>query len=579
MESSPLVRKFYGSEVKRMERGSLLRTPPAVPETKPLSQLLRDDEPRFNDKDGKLLPPPPAPPAQRKLNFSAETEPQPQPQHDGRIDALESKIQQLTDMMSAVLEMKTAQQMAQPAAQNTTQSTQPTQQMIHEAAHQTTSSNPEIQTLDRETATATALQTAMKMLQTGETNDRSVALSGVRVDRCTPTHNKYKAKINTAEQLAAAIAKDHPAWKARVSSAISLKGASCKDALTGLYNCFAPDFGITDTTLADAVFWCVITDQATLKATIATGVLHDFLYTNDAVALLDNYDKGMTGVACGLAQDAYSTATGCGDLSSTQGWKILLAATLAAYAYSGTLTQQVKEMTTAWKVLKQNSMHLSAFLTIFEHDHREIARVCRQGQCTDRTPTVTDCLDVLRDAVQTDLLTAAEYRLIKILGCPYDAIDYPTLKKALLKEQQDRDDAGEKTARRNPPPTPAPITAPPAPAITDPVLEQRLAAQTTQLQKLGLCLYNVVGRCRKGADCTYKHDSLESVGLNPADFKNYEPATRHLAKKPATGDTPAVTGPASQPTVDFVNAQLIHAMSLPRWSDERKTNSEVLPPR
>ena len=113
MESSPLVRKFYGSDVKRMERGSLLRTPAPVPETKPLSQLLRDDEPRRNDKEEKLIAPPPA---QRKLLFSAETEPQPQPQHDGRIDALESKIQQLTDMMSAVLEMKTTQPTAQPTA-------------------------------------------------------------------------------------------------------------------------------------------------------------------------------------------------------------------------------------------------------------------------------------------------------------------------------------------------------------------------------------------------------------------------------------------------------------------------------
>ena len=117
MESSPLVRKFYGSDVKRMERGSLLRTPAPVPETKPLSQLLRDDEPRCNDENGKQDP---RPAAQRKLIFSAETETQPQLQHDGRIDALESKIKQLTDMMAAVLEMKTEHQTVKPATQMNT---------------------------------------------------------------------------------------------------------------------------------------------------------------------------------------------------------------------------------------------------------------------------------------------------------------------------------------------------------------------------------------------------------------------------------------------------------------------------
>ena len=311
-----------------------------------------------------------------------------------------------------------------------------------------------------------------------------------------------------------------------------------------------------------AVFWCAITDPAlSHKATEAAAVLNDFLLTTDTDALMKNCSEGIIGIATGLL-DYDIRGPGCGDLSTLAGWKLLLGATLAAFSHTGTLVQQIQGMIARWKQLKLTDFNsLQKFLSTFEQQYREISRICKQGQYTDRIPRGPECLDTIRGAVNTDLLRAAETRLIEVKEYKYDAIDYDTLKKALVKIQGERDDMA------TPPSSPAklPTVTPPHHTST-PANDQEMLTQ--KLQQHGLCLYNVAGKCNKGGGCKYKHDSLESVGLDPTEFQNYQPATRFLKKKDETSEQ--LTGPASAQLDDAEVWAIKNYMNL-KPGDPKKT--------
>ena len=156
-----------------------------------------------------------------------------------------------------------------------------------------------------------------------------------------------------------------------------------------------------------------------------------------------------------------------------------MAATLAALGYSTTVTQQVQQMTAAWKRAKQNDRHLNDFLQDFEEQHREITRICEQGGCEMRIPTATDCLDTLRIAVTPDLLQRAEYRLMEIKDESYDTIDYAKLKGALVKVQRDHDESATPTKA----PAALPTTTPKKPPQNPNTGEEKQAELTHELQK------------------------------------------------------------------------------------------------
>ena len=607
--ASPSGRKKYDETFSKM-----MRTPPSTTRTtKTLSQQLQESE------DRKL---PPKPTVHRQLDFSPAA-----PEHGreahSELQALKNDNQQLrddseqlkqqmngiTDLLAQLLaQQQQAQQQAQQPARQ--QAQQQTQQQTLQAQQPAPQAQQEPQTNSNltDTVAAEAAKLAASLLAGGKPNDRSLALSSITVAQCETTLKKYKQKITTVEQLAEKLQADYPAWKEKLTTALQKRGAPCRDALAGLYASFHTDFDITHETLATAVFWCAVTDTCSPKANIAAGVLSDFLHTDDPMALLQNCKQGLTGTATGIHR---GTTTGCGNLSTAAGWNILMAATLAALGYSTTVTQQVQQMTAAWKSAKQHGRHLNDFLQDFEEQHREITRICEQGGCETRIPTATDCLDTLRTAVTPDLLQRAEYRLMEIKDESYDTIDYAKLKGALVKVQRDHDESATPTKAPAALPTTTPKKPPQTkdtpPQNTDTGEEQLQAALTRELQKRGLCLFHVAGQCKKGEECTYKHDTLDSVGLDPADYTGYQPATRFLKKKdldevtmaPAAAETPTRSvaaleeahekelkiilklAPGDPRRAEFLNSHGLHEnytpKKEPRWVTGPKADDEEEP--
>ena len=536
--ASPLARKFHGDAVARMER-----TP--IPATRPLSERLMEPEDR-------VLPPRPA--VHRQLDFSppaASTNTTDMAAEMKTLktdnDQLRQQMEGITDMLAQILaqQSQTHQQNAQPPAQPqqpAAPATQPNPAQPKPAQHSPALPSPAPDDDLTDTVKMTAAKAAASFLAGGKPNDRTTALSSINVEVCSTTLKKYKHKITTVEQLAAKVKTDYPAWDKRLTAALQKRGAPCRDDLLGMYNAFAAEFTITQPALATAAFWCAITDPDTSpKASVAAGVLRDFLHTTDPMALMKNCKQGLTGTAAGVH---CTTTRACGDLTTLTGWHILLTATLAAFGYSTTVTQQVKQMIREWRTTKQQQQHLHDFLQDFQEKHSEITRICEQGGCGERIPTDTDCLDVLRDAIQPNLLQRAEYRLMQIKDMAYDDIDYIALKAALIKVQRDDDESCTPTK----PPAKRTTTTPkkpPALANTDLAHEQQQAELTQALQQHGLCLFNVAGQCKKGGECPYKHATPEEVGLNPTDYIGYQPATRFLKKKddditiaPATTEKP-----------------------------------------
>ena len=541
--ASPLMKKYAPAAAAKLEQLVTTGTPaPNIPSTKLLSEKLRESEETVKQPRQ----------AMRRLDFSKDDGPE--QATDERVTALEAKVDTITDMLAQILQQQkqNATNAAHPPAQTappdtktalpatspaTTAATAAAQQ--HDQPQNSPNSSPHSPTAHSpDTVTVTAAQKATSFLAGGQPNDRTTALNRISVHSCETTLRKYKNKITTVEQLAAKIKAEYPAWTQKITTALEKRGAPCRDDLLGMHRSFAAEFTITKQALATATFWCAISDQDSPKASIAAGVLNDFMGTEDPIALMDNCNHGLAGTATGLHR---AVTAGCGDLTTTAGWDILMTATLSAFGYSTTVTQQVRGMITEWREQRQQNKHLSQFLQDFQTGCREINRVCEQGGCTTRALTETDCLDALRDAVQPDLLECAEYRLMQIKDMDYDEITYPMLKAALVKVQRDQDEAST--------PTKAPAVmlpkTPTKPTQQTQTKEEQQAKLTQDLQKYGICLFHVAGRCNKGGDCDYKHQKPEEVGLDPKDYLHYQPATRFLKKKDITM-APAAASPTEE---------------------------------
>ena len=273
----------------------------------------------------------------------------------------------------------------------------------------------------------------------------------------------------------------------------------------------------------------------------ATAVLKDALTTadHDVQALYDRCEKGTAGLHDELlmVQHNWLHAIGAGRLQTERGCKQLLTATVKQLAGTASAVNLIKSEITAWERTTQAGLGVtpSKLITYLEKTAERISQICRVSNQNDRVPTTSKCMDVLESALDAPVRAEVIGLLTRIDHLQRDKFTYAKFKERVLHAEKilaEQDPAWEQR-KQNPAPN-HPIRPPPKPAATPPTdpTDAKNYDLTQVLQRKRLCIYNVVGRCQKPpSDCDYCHDSLESVGLNPADFVNYMPSTKHLSKR------------------------------------------------
>ena len=380
---------------------------------------------------------------------------------------------------------------------------------------------------------------AANILSTKTGSARSQALAIMPVSQCPSTYKRYKQKFTAVTSVIKDIKENDTEFIKEVKAATAMTGGRCTDSLAALLSTMTNDRNLDDE-FSKALFWGLISDaEVSEKATLAEMALHDCLAAqpSEMASIIKRCAKGEVGIQGDPANETFDYAESEGmDHLRTSGFSHVLAATLAVFGSENSASTDISNMKSEWTKMKQGERTVNEFVSDIEKSYREIQRVCKLLDKSDRAPRLPDLMDVLEKGARPTLMDTAMHILTVVKGISRDDFEYSEMKSALITAQRAKGAEQDRllhTAVQIQVAAIAPQKHKPYMPREDreSLSDDTMRELTMELQKAGLCIHNTKGKCTRGDECKYSHESLESKGLDSKRFENYYGRTRFLYAK------------------------------------------------
>ena len=402
----------------------------------------------------------------------------------------------------------------------------------------------------------------LTMLETPDGDPRAIALSAASIEDVDPetgAHlNTGRIKITRMQQLVELFKKKETEILTKIKAAFGKDGIAFAHEISEILKSLRSDYGF-NAGLSSAFLWTCLSDETISEDTSsAEAALQSFFRTKrrDVKKLFDTCSKGEAGIDddYNLESIDYTVTPGYQWLQESEGWRVLLLATVKQMSANHSTTEMIQEEIKKFKGMKQGADTAATFIGDLEQQLRYISKMCRMAG-TDRTPKRTDWMDQLEQGAAPEVVEAALYELTVLQNKSRDEFTYALMKAAVLKAERALRDQNKTAQARIRITRGCPVRSahpddlahyrsqtknPFLKRVQNNITAEDHEKQHHALMSKGLCVNHVAGKCTK-EDCMYKHEALEDHGLKSEDFQDFfvDPEFLKTFKKMSTLPLPA----------------------------------------